>query len=173
MADLVPGADESQRGIRRWRRGWYPYDAYQDVHQSHIEALYREGLLVRDTLTFREIRTASEFVKVQVRGRVQLTSGAVVVVNKWLDVRRGRQNRVEVRGRHYSYHAWARNPRRDLFRYDDAHGQLHRHVYDQSGREIRVEPLDLDQLPRLDLLVREAARLGPSPGSISEGTSGH
>lgn len=148
MVNRVPGPDESQRGIRRWQRGWYPYDAYQDIHQSHIQTLYREGLIARDTLTFREIRAGGELLKVQISGRIHLSTGAVLMVNKWLDTRRGRQNRLEVKGRHYSYHAWIRGPRRDLFRYDDAHGQLHRHVYDEIGREVRTEQLGLAELPR-------------------------
>jgi hypothetical protein len=56
MADGVPDADEPARTVLRWNRGWCSYEGYQVVHESHMEALYREGIVVRDTLTYREAR---------------------------------------------------------------------------------------------------------------------
>lgn len=132
-----------------------------------MDDLRGEGLVIRDTLVFREVRDepSGELLRVNVRGWIACADRAVIAVNKWLMVRRGPHNRYEVKGEDYSYHAWVRgNPRRELFRYDSAHGldRLHRHVFDEDGRETDIIPVSLDALPRLDLVVHEAVGLAGS-----------
>lgn len=129
---------------------------------ASIDRLVDQGLVLRDALEFVESRTPEdELVQVNLRGRLVCASLVVVVVNSWFAVRRGRGNRYAVLGTQYSYHAYKRGrPRRDVLRYDDSHGQLHRHHFDRQGREIGIEPVDLDDLPRLDQIVFEAVLLG-------------
>lgn len=132
-----------------------------------MAALVRGGLVVRDTLTFREIYDAQSggLAKVNLRGRVVCTHGVVVIVDKWLRVRRGRGGHYEVLGEFYAYHAYRRGtPPVWLARYDNAHGSdLHRHFFDSGGRETRVEVVTLESLPRLDFIIREAVFLAGGP----------
>ena len=90
----------------------------------------------------------------------------MVQVRKRLGVRRGRNNRLEVLGEEYAYHAWRRGTRRTarmhLFRYDNAHGgleTLHLHCFNTDGDETHIEPVEIDALPRLDLIIRYAVEL--------------
>lgn len=127
-----------------------------------MDALAREGLVRSDRLTFVELRTSSGDLRaVNLRGRIDCCDDVVITVNKWLDVSRNARNQVVVRGRLYGYHAWVRGtPRRNLLRYDNAHAsQLHRHFFDDVGREIGVVAVSLESLPRLDLVIREAVAL--------------
>lgn len=68
--------------------------------------------------------------------------------------------RIEVKTEEYSYHAFVRTPqpRRDLFRYDNSHGgldTLHRHTFDDEGRELALQAIEHDLLPPLDRVIRE------------------
>lgn len=126
-----------------------------------MEALVREGFVLRDTLTFREIYDESDLLRVNLRGRVVCSDGVVLVVNKWLGVRRGSTGRNEVLGEFYSYQAYRRGkPPIPILRYDNAHGSgLHRHFFDAAGKEIGVQHVTLQTLPRLDLVIREAVAI--------------
>ena len=163
MAERFSGPSEAQRGQRRWRRDWFPYQEYLNVHYSHMDELYRRGYVLRDSLEFIEqYDQAGELRFVVLRGRLACRNDAAVRVDKVLAVQKGRANRDEVLGVRYSYHAWVRSrPRRDLFRFDNAHGDvstLHCHVFD-AGVEVRVVPLTHDDLPRLDLIIESAVEM--------------
>lgn len=137
-----------------------------------MDALAAEGIVISDTLTFIEVRDerSGELVAVNLRGRIRCVDDVVIMVDKWLGVRRGRDNHHEVLGQSYRYHAWQRGrSRRDLVRYDSAHGltHLHRHEFDAAGRETAIVPLDLQTMPRLDLVIQEAVRLAGRPSTIS------
>ena len=125
-----------------------------------MNALFDEGVVVRDTQRFRENITADgRMTEVNLRGRVYTASGAVLVVNKWLEVRY--RARVEVRTHEYAYHAFVRSlpRRRDLFRYDNCHGgldTLHRHHFGPDGEPQGSEPIAHHQLPWLSEIIREA-----------------
>lgn len=125
-----------------------------------MDSLAAEALVFRDTLTFRELRKESGALRwVNLRGRIQCCDGVVIAVNKGLDVALNDRNQIVVRGNAYSYHAWVRGrPRRHILRYDNSHGEnaLHRHFFDVAGNQIAIEPVSLDSLPRLDLVIREA-----------------
>ena len=167
MAPDAPDVGAAPR--RRWPRGWHNYDNYRVTHDNHMDALVEEGVVVRDTLTFRENRDAAgRLVEVNLRGRIETANGGVLVVNKWLDVRHA--PRAEVRTHEYAYHAFVRAAprRRDLFRYDNCHGgleTLHRHAFGPDGNPTGIEPVAHDELPPLDQIIREteeaaAAALG-------------
>jgi hypothetical protein len=133
-----------------------------------MEDLTKRGLILRDSIEFIERRDdRGELRFVVVRGRIACSNNVAIAVRKILEARRGRYNRYEVLGIDYSYHAFVRGtPRRDLFRYDNAHGDLtmlHRHVYDESGFEIGRIPVSLDELPRLDLIVETAVAMAGQP----------
>lgn len=97
------------------------------------------------------------------QGEIATASGGVLHVSKWLAVRTLR-GRPHVLTALYGYHGLAR---RDggvvaLVRYDNSHGDtgtLHRHVFDDAGRELREEPMALEELPPLNLVVREVEAL--------------
>ena len=126
-----------------------------------MDSLANESIVLRNTLTFRELAHANgDLARVNLRGRIVCAERVVIAVNEWLAVRRGPTNRYQVLGESHSYHAFKRaSPRVDILRYDDAHGPLHRHYFDAAGREIRVEAIELETLPRLDFVVREAVSL--------------
>ena len=97
------------------------------------------------------------------QGEIATASGGVLHVSKWLVVRMLR-GRPHVLTAYYSYHGLARHDGEsvDLLRYDNAHGDtgtLHRHVFDDAGRHLREEPMALEELPPLNLVVREVEAL--------------
>ena len=128
-----------------------------------MDSLYAEGLILRDTVSFREIYTPSGALRlVNVRGRIYCPARVRVAVSKYLEVGLNERNQLVVKGRLYSYHAWVSGkPRRDLARYDNSHGvdSLHRHFFDENGFEVATESVAYDSLPRLDLIIREALAL--------------
>ena len=123
-----------------------------------MDSLFEQGVVVRDTLTFREISRHGELFRINLRGRVHTASGGVLVVNKWLEVCDHRQ--AEVPTFEYAYHAFLRRPppRRDLFRYDNCHGgldTLHCHRYGAPEGPVSLEPIAHDELPWLSEIIRE------------------
>lgn len=124
-----------------------------------MESLYREGLILDDTLTFTHTTGESgELIRVNLAGIVDCRGDVTVEISKWLSVRRGLRNRVEVLTEFYLYHAQHEIGGRQmpLFRYDNAHGELHRHWFDQDGQETRVEDVPIETMPRMDAVLREA-----------------
>src|SRR5690606_17072910 len=99
-------------------RTWFSYQRYHVVHESHMEALTSEGLVLRDTLTFRELyNDDGELHRVNLRGRIVCAYGALIVVNEGLRVRRGPAGHYEVLGEFYAYHSVRRGrPRVNLAR---------------------------------------------------------
>lgn len=164
MAGEFPGPHRASRRPSAWPRGWLTFEQYQEVHYRCMEDLYREGLVDHDDLRFTEtVGAGGEALKIRLSGQIECARGVSVRVLKWMDVRRDARARLEVISRYYQYHAWrpARGRRREqaLVRYDQAHGGLHRHVFDTAGHEVRSEPMDLDSIPRLDAFIREAVEI--------------
>jgi hypothetical protein len=125
-----------------------------------MDVLVSEGIVVNDGIVFRESRLGSSLVEVNVRGRVRTLSGAILTVNKWLEVA-VQHGRVNVRTREYDYHAHVQVDGRDqnLFRYDNCHGgvdSLHRHQFDTSGSELETIAVARDRMPTLNLVIEEA-----------------
>lgn len=127
-----------------------------------------EGLVERNGLSFYEsVDRSGETVLVTIRGRLVCVNHVVIRIDKKLETRRSRANRLEVRTRFYQYHAWVRShpgqPRRDLIRYDNSgehSGRLHRHEFDAEGRPHEPEYITLEQMPTLDEFIRHAMHLG-------------
>lgn len=162
MADQLPHLAPTPGG--RWPRSWHEYANYRVVHENATEALVREGLVVSDTTEFREaVDPGGRLLQVNVRGRVLTSGGAVVIVNKWLDVQTDDFNRAAVLTSEYDYHAYrVAPPRRDLFRYDSCHGlpDLHVHRFHTDGIEVeRPSPIALERMPPLNEIIREADAL--------------
>ena len=128
-----------------------------------MTALIEETVVLNDSVRFYEYENVrGELVEINVMGRVETTSGAILSVNKWLEVGYPHGSRISVRTREYSYHAHVRTAgaRADVFRYDNCHGgmdTLHRHAYDDEGAEAGdPAPIAADQMPPLNIVIREA-----------------
>ena len=167
MDDELPSAGTPEGPRTKWSHDWYSYEGYLNVYTSHMDDLLNEGVVLHNGLSFREITDGQgELLQVQVHGTVSCDRSVVVVVEKWLDVRRDRRGHREVKGRSYSYGAYSEKSGQPILRYD-CHGwggveQLHKHVFDpRSGRETRNEPIALDALPPLDGVIREAVAAAP------------
>lgn len=161
MADHLWNLESVREAI--WPHEWHSYEEYLSVHYRYMTALTNEGLIVRDVLSFREIRAGNELILVRLTGFIECVGNVVIQVSKFLDVRRNSSNRYEVKGFRYLYHAYLRRSRLTLIRYDDCHGgALHRHCLDpETGDEIR-EAIGLDQLPTLADFVRQALSIAES-----------
>lgn len=146
-------------GKDRWPREWIAYERYRIVHESNVAALIAEGVVTDDDTHFSDTRHRGEVTQAFLRGAITTASGGVLHVNKRLAVRT-RRGRLQVLTALYNYHGLARRGGRlvDVVRYDNAHGDtgtLHRHVYDDEGRELGTEPVAPERLPPLDDVVRE------------------
>lgn len=144
---------------KRWPRRWVSYERYRIVHENRIEALIREGVVVRDDTRFSETRKAETATDAFLSGEIETASGGVLHVFKRL-VMRTRRGRTQVLTALYIYHALVRRDGEvvDLVRYDNSHGDtgtLHRHVFDGAGRALGEEPIALEELPPLSGVVRE------------------
>lgn len=128
-----------------------------------MDSLTTEGVVVNDTLRFIGSVVNARLVKVNLRGRILTQHGAVITVNKWLDVSPG-VGSPRVRTSEYDYHAYVRldDEASDLFRYDNCHGgleTLHRHCFCVDGTAGPISPVALDQMPPLATVIREAEYL--------------
>ncbi len=126
-----------------------------------MAALIESGLVIRSGLSIIETRAArqgQELLKVSIAGRIWCAFRVLIVVDKWLDVRRGRQRRYEVKGYSYSYHAWVRNTSCTLIRYDTAHGieRLHCHRLNTMSGQMEYHEIELCDLPTLSDFIVEA-----------------
>lgn len=142
----------------QWAHDWHPYTDYLNVHHSHMTALLKTGAVLRDRLSFVETADGRELVQVRVFGRIECRDGVVIYVDKYLDVRRGRQRRYEIRGARYSYQAWFRDPEQTIIRYDTAHGGLkgiHCHRRNPSSGRLVRQAITLEQLPTLSDFIEE------------------
>ena len=164
MADTTPRVDPPPRP--NWGHDWLAYERYLGVHLSYMRTLERDGVVERDNLSIIDIRRSDgRRSGVHMYGRVWCAHGVIVEVDKWLAVDLGRSEGGDrVRGEDYSYHAYVERASGPvaLFRYDnsDGHGGLHRHTFDLSGTEVQVDLLSLEELPTLDLILRQAAHRG-------------
>ena len=160
MVDLLP--DPPTPEDARWVRDWQIYDQYRVVYENNMDALVSEGIVTRDTVAFVESYSrAGALVAVNVRGRVETASRAVLTVNKWLNVELRHGGRVCVLTREYDYHGYVRRVggNQDVFRYDNCHGEggtLHRHAYDAAGGAVSIAPVAPERMPTLALVIREA-----------------
>ena len=119
--------------------------------------LVNEGLVLRDNLTFDEIREGRHLIEVNIRGQITCLDGLTVSVDKWLDV----DDVQSVKGYSYSYNAWLTETEQPVIRYDSAHGldDLHCHLFDlNTGEESRF-PIPITNLPTLDGFIRIAIKL--------------
>ena len=122
--------------------------------------LATEGVVLSDGINVEEIHDRRGALEaVEMRGRVRCADGITVNVEKVLETRTRPDGRPEVRGFSYSYHAWFEHEgsQRDLLRYDSAHDDLHRHVFDpRTGHELLRERIAVADLPTLDQVLSEA-----------------
>lgn len=131
-----------------------------------MDALHNEGVVTRDTLQFIETRDAGALLEVNLFGRVHTASGALLHVNKWLAVEE-RSGIAYVMTRLYDYHAYlphgGKTLQRDLFRYDNSHGDvdtLHRHRFDVEGVDHGKQDIAPERMPPLSFIIKETEWLG-------------
>ena len=123
-----------------------------------MTALVKTGAVLRDRLSFIETVDGKELIQVRVVGRIECRDGVLIYVDKYLDVRRGKQRRYEVKGARYSYQAWFSDSEEAIIRYDTAHGGLegvHCHRRNPSTRRLVRRDIKLKQLPTLSDFVEE------------------
>ena len=155
---LPEGAPEE-----RWPRDWISWERYRILHENRIEALIREGIIVRNEVRFRDPHWVDGVLQARVEGEIGTASGGVIHVLEWLAVRT-RHGRPQVRATRYGYHGRVRvrgGGSVDVVRYDNTHGDtdtLHRHAFNDSGRDIGKEPLAPERLPPLGDIVAEVER---------------
>ncbi len=133
-----------------------------------MTALQQWGAVLRDGLSFTETRDGKELVQVHVVGRIECRDDVIIYVDKYLDVRRGKQRRYEVKGASYAYQAWVRDSKQTIIRYDTAHGgiaAIHCHRRNPSGgRPIRVD-ISLQSLPVLSDFILDALKIADEMSS--------
>ena len=166
MADLLPGFDAPAQPRPR---NWHNYADYRVVHERQTDALVERGVVVTQTLEFLEqyssVTRALE--RVHLAGRIALSSGALMDIDKWLGVR-DHNGRAEVVTDVYSYHAWmvdSEGAEFPILRYDNADdddlASLHRHrFYTDGTQRERTEPVAADRMPYLNEVIEEADRIG-------------
>lgn len=115
------------------------------------------GAVLKDNLSRVETRDRGELVTVRIHGSIECSNDLLVVVDKWLDVRRDDRGQHQVKGRRYVYQALIRTTGVTVLRYDNAHGddRLHRHV--QGEKE--PMPISLEELPTLTGFIEESLRI--------------
>jgi len=133
-----------------------------------MDRLYNEALISRDTLSWTEsLNDDKTLALVQLSGRVEASDDLLFKVKKRMAVRVAANLQVEVRTEAWEYHAWVRRTRRDILRYDNAHGSLHKHSFDLlTGRESEA-PIATADLPTLDEVIREAIDLRKMIGRLN------
>lgn len=161
MAQQPPPPQGASGPVGFQAHDWFSYEGYLNVHYGHMERFQREGLILRDGLSFRESAELGSLIKINLRGVIVCVEGVLITVDKWLAVRRNRERRYEVKGIHYSYHAWLRGGQ-NLIRYCSAHGlpDLHVHRFDPGTGEETEERIALHELPVLGDFILQAVDLG-------------
>ena len=168
MAERSQGREEPEESATQWSHDWHSYTDYVNVHHNYMAALLRWGAVLRDGLSFIETRDGKELLQVRIHGRIECRDGVLVVVDKYLDVRRGRQQRYEVKGVLYAYQAWFRDSERTIIRYDTAHGgiaDIHCHRRNPSSGRLVREDMPIATLPTLTDFIIEALALADRLGS--------
>lgn len=130
--------------------------SYFNAHDGHMRSLERSGVVVRDGLE------VAEFTGFYVMaGDIEIQGGAVVTVEKQIDVVDTAGDRERVQTTYYSYNV--RLPGiGTIFRYDSPHQHRpyhHVHRYDVLNRDSEGEIHRLDDddhVPTLAEVIREA-----------------
>lgn len=142
-----------------WPRDWLSFDQYRLVHDRYLDVLYRDGYIDGHDLRFTTYeQPGGRIVQVSLDGAIACADGVILMVTKYMDVRYSGQT-PEVLSTYYRYHAMRAESGLPVIRYDCGHDHLHYHRFGPDGREVRRDPLDLERMPRLDAVVREAVDL--------------
>ncbi|MDE2903582.1 MAG: hypothetical protein OXP73_11205 [Chloroflexota bacterium] len=147
---------DRQRGEKH---GWLWFDRYRLIHQ---EVLANHPFVVSDRTQFIEISGSGS--RIRCSGLIVCRRDIEIEVDKRLDVRTV-DNRVQVRGARYRYHARVLDGQagRNVLRYDSGHshspGVYHRHEYDLATGEDRLTTLSREEFPVLGEMVDELAAM--------------
>ena len=156
LADLTANGGE--------KHGWLWFDRYQLIHR---EVLANHPFIVKDRTQFVAIPGSPD--RIRCIGLLLCRSGIEIEVDKRLNVRTI-DNRLQVRGSGYRYHARIRGrgfgrSGQNVLRYDSGHahtpGVYHRHRYDLETGEDRLTTLGREEFPVLSEMVDELAAMFP------------
>jgi hypothetical protein len=162
LAGEVPPAHEAPGSASRWPRDWLSFEQYRDIHDRYLEVLYRDGYVDSHDLQFTKYeRPDGRIEQVSLEASISCAAGVVLLVTKYMDVRYTDKT-PEVLSTYYRYHAQRAATGQPVIRYDCGHEHLHYHRFDEDGHEIRRDPLPLQDMPRLDAVIREAVDLARS-----------
>jgi hypothetical protein len=132
-----------------------------------MDRLYDEALISRDTLSWMESFNDDALALVQLGGRIEAVDGILVKIKKRMAVRVAPNHQLEVKTEAWEYHAWIRRTKRYLVRYDNAHGELHRHSFDLLTGHESQGAIAVEDLPTLDEVIREAIDLRRMIGRLN------
>jgi hypothetical protein len=127
-----------------------------------MHVLERDGYVISNSLVFTTLRIAGVADKVLLAGTISCANDVEIYVTKYMDCRPSPRG-FEVITTYYRYHA--RRPGRSdapIVRYDPAHEGPHCHRYARDGSEAARFTLTLDEMPRLDEVIRDAAETARS-----------
>jgi hypothetical protein len=124
-----------------------------------MDVLARDGYVEEDSLAFSTTSSNSgRVLEVRLEGRLRCANDVQLDVTKVMDARQGASG-PEVITTYYRYHAHRGQDGTPVVRYDQAHGGPHCHRYARDGSESAYFILTLDEMPRLDEVVREAVEI--------------
>lgn len=128
-----------------------------------MEALEQAGLVLRNHLAFVHTEDDGLLIEVGLSGIIECAQAVFIKVDKSLEVRKVQSGQLQVKGKDYAYHAYLREPQRDLMRYCSAHGldDLHCHNFDlATGDETDQPRIRIAELPTLGEFIPRAVDLG-------------
>jgi len=143
------------------KHGWLWFDRYELIHR---EVLAAHPFVVVDRTQFAPVADRPD--RMRCLGLVVCRGGIEIEVDKHLAVR-GFDNRVQVRGFKYRYHARIRErgSGRNVLRYDSGHAHTpdvyHRHEYHPKTGHDRLTTLTREEFPVLSEIVDELAEMFP------------
>ena len=143
------------------KHGWLWFDRYELIHR---EVLAAHPFVVADRTRFIPIPGSPDLIRCF--GLIVCQGGVEIDVDKRLNVR-SVNNRTQVRGFKYRYHARIRErgSGRNVLRYDSGHAHTpdvyHRHEYDSETGHDRLTTLTREEFPVLSEMVDELAEMFP------------
>ncbi len=141
------------------KHGWLWFDRYELIHR---EVLAAHPFVIADRTQF--VPVANRLGRMRCMGLIACRGGIEIEVDKHLAVR-SVDNRTQVRGFKYRYHARIRErgSARNALRYDSGHAHTpdvyHRHEYDPETGHDRLTTMTREEFPVLREMVDELAEM--------------
>lgn len=158
MDGVVPDADSVR--LMSDPHDWNSWENYLMIHDKRLEA---HPFVLEPHLEWTFIGGRPHPDLILLSGFVVCHLDVLVRVEKTLETRIIKPQRLQVRGRWYAYNAYFAG-RHNILRYDNGHAEhpdeFHRHQYDlQTGKEISRIIIEKHQLPVLADFFTEVATI--------------